>query len=187
MRTARLLLITTVVAVGAAFAAAPAVAAPTDSTTTDFNVEAGTLDIDAPAAATIGAGGPPGSTITGQLGNVAVSDTRATGDDASWEATVTSTDFTTGTATATETVLASSIDYWSGPATVGPSGTGTFTPGQVNSAAAAPLDTTTPLVAFTHDGGTGVNSVSFNPTLEVNVPAANQSGTYTGTVTHSVA
>ncbi|WP_247662962.1 hypothetical protein [Micromonospora sp. U21] len=146
------------------------------------------MDIDAPTAATIGgAGGAPGTTITGQLGDVAVSDTRATGADASWTASVISTDFTTGTATATETVLATQIDYWSGTATVGPAGTGTFTPGQANAGAAAALDNTTALTVFTHTGGTGVNSVSWNPTLDVNVPAANQSGTYAGTVTHSVA
>ncbi|WP_431905190.1 hypothetical protein [Micromonospora carbonacea] len=184
MRT-RTILAATAAAAAAALVASPALAAPTDTTTVTFDVLAGTLDIDAPATANLGSGAP-GTTITGQLGTVTVSDTRATGADASWTASVTSTDFTTGTATATETVAATAVDYWSGPATA-TTGTGTFTPGQVNSAAAVPLDNTTPATAFTHTGGTGINSASWNPTLEVNVPSANQSGTYTGTVTHSVA
>ncbi|WJK42161.1 hypothetical protein O7608_07170 [Solwaraspora sp. WMMA2056] len=45
----------------------------------------------------------------------------------------------------------------------------------------------TPVTAFSHDGGTGNNSATWNPTLDVNVPLANIAGTYTGTVTHSVA
>ncbi|TDC60768.1 hypothetical protein E1258_13785 [Micromonospora sp. KC207] len=184
MRT-RTILAATAAATTAALVASPALAAPTDDTTATFDVLAGTLDIDAPATADLGSGAP-GTTITGQLGVVTVSDTRATGDDASWTASVTSTDFTTGTATATETVPATAVDYWSGPATA-TSGTGTFTPGQINSAAAVPLDNVTPVTAFTHTGGTGLNSASWNPTLEVSVPSVNQSGTYTGTVTHSVA
>ncbi|MFI6758512.1 hypothetical protein ACIBF5_05120 [Micromonospora sp. NPDC050417] len=177
--------------VGAAAAAAavaltgmPAAAAPTDDTEVTFEILAGTLDITAPATADLGTG-EAGTVIDGQIGPVTVDDSRAE-PDASWEATVTSTDFTTGTATPTETVLASQVDYWSGPATA-TTGNGTFTPGQVNAAAAAPLDDTTPLTAFTHTGGTGNNTATWNPTLEVNVPLANVAGVYTGTVTHSVA
>jgi hypothetical protein len=162
------------------FATAPASAAPTGDTSTTFDVNAGTLDITVPATATIGSGAP-GTTISGQLGAVTVSDTRAT-DPADWEATVTSTDFTTGAATAAETVAATDVDYSSGPATA-TTGNGTFTP----SLTPAPLDNTTPLTAFTHTGGTGVNSATWNPTLAIHVPLANVAGTYTGTVTHSVA
>jgi hypothetical protein len=41
--------------------------------------------------------------------------------------------------------------------------------------------------AFTLASGVGDNSLSWNPTLIVAVPAAAVAGTYTGTVTHSVA
>ncbi|WP_433530159.1 hypothetical protein ACQPYA_28865 [Micromonospora sp. CA-263727] len=184
MRT-RTILVSAVAAVAAtALAASPALADPTDTTDTTFEVEAGTLDVTTPATADLGTGAP-GDTISGQLGVVTVSDTRAA-DDASWEATVTSTDFTTGGATASETVPATAIDYWSGPATA-TTGNGTFTPGQATAGAAEPLDNTTGVVAFTHTGGTGNNTAAWNPTLDVNVPLANQAGTYTGTVTHSVA
>ncbi|HEY2671728.1 MAG TPA: hypothetical protein VGJ07_15330 [Rugosimonospora sp.] len=182
MRLGRNILIgsaATLVVVG--LAAGPASAANTGDTTTTFDVNAGTLDITVPAAATIGAGGAPGTTITGQLGAVTVADTRAA-DPADWVASVVATDFTTGTATPAETVPATDVNYSSGAATA-TTGNGTFTP----SGAAVPLNNTTPLTAFTHVGGTGNNSATWNPTLAVNVPLANVAGTYTGTVTHSVA
>jgi len=185
MRTTRLLTITATTAAAVGLTAAPAMAAPTADTDVTFTVTAGTLDITAQATADLGSGAP-GTTITGQLGTVTVSDTRAAAD-ASWTASVTSTDFTTGaTPTASETVLASDVDYWSGPATA-TTGNGTFTPGQATQGAEQPLDNTTPLTAFTHTGGTGNNSASWNPTLDVNVPLANEAGIYSGTVTHSVA
>ncbi|BCB83856.1 hypothetical protein Psuf_011690 [Phytohabitans suffuscus] len=159
--------------------AAPAAAAPTGDTTTTFSVLAGTLDVVVPATSTVGTGGAPGTSIAGQLGTITVDDTRAAAD-ASWVTTVTSTDFTTGAAGASETVPATDVDYSSGPATA-TTGNGTFTP----SGAAAPIGTG--ITAFTHAGGTGNNSAAWNPTLTVNVPLANVSGTYTGTVTHSVA
>lgn len=164
--------------------AAPAAAAPTDTTTTTFEVLAGTLDIDAPATADLGSGAP-GGTITGQLGAVTVTDSRA-GSDASWTASVTATVFQTGTSSPPETVLPEEINYWSGPAT-STAGTGSFTPGQLTAGDAAPLSSTTPLTAFTHGGGTGGNTAAWNPTLVVNVPLDSIAGVYTGTVTHSVA
>lgn len=166
------------------FLAAPAAAAPTDTTTTTFEVLAGTLDIDAPASADLGSGAP-GGTITGQLGTVTVTDSRGAAD-ASWVASVTATVFQTGTSSPPETVLPEEIDYWSGPATA-TTGTGTFTPGQATAGDAEPLSSTTPLTVFTHSGGTGGNTASWNPTLVVNVPLDSIAGIYTGTVTHSVA
>ncbi|WP_432901430.1 hypothetical protein ACQP1S_30605 [Micromonospora matsumotoense] len=185
MRTTRISLVgAAAVAAMVGFAAAPAAAAPTDTTTVTFEVLAGTLDIDAPATADLGTGSP-GGTITGQLGSVTVTDGRASAD-ASWVATVVSTDFQTGGGTASETVLASEINYWSGAATA-TTGTGTFTPEQPTTGDQEPLDTTTPLTAFSHVGGTGNNTAVWNPTLVVNVPLDSQAGIYTGTVTHSVA
>jgi hypothetical protein len=157
---------------------------PTDGTTVTFEITAGTLDIDGPVSANLGSGAG-GTTISGLLGPVTVTDGRASAD-ASWDAAVTSTDFVTGAGTATETVVAGLVDYWSGPATA-TTGNGTYTPGQSTAAAAAPLDTLDQLPAFTHTGGTGNNSATWNPTLDVNAPWANLAGIYTGTVTHSVA
>ncbi|MDG9673375.1 hypothetical protein [Micromonospora sp. DH14] len=183
MRTAK------IIAAGAAAAAmvgllgTPAMAAPSDTTDVTFLLE-GSLDITAPPTADLGSG-VPGGTISAQLGEVAVNDSRGAAD-ASWTASVVSTDFTTGAAAADQTVLASQVDYWSGPTVGTPTGNGTFSPQQTTSAAAAPLDNTTLLDAYIHTGGSGGNTASWNPTLVVNVPLANLAGTYTGTVTHSV-
>jgi hypothetical protein len=184
VHTARLILIGTATTLAVGLGATPAVAAPTDTVTTTFETLAGTLDVDAAATADMGTVAP-GSSATGQLGPATVSDGRAAAD-ASWVATVTSTSFQTGGGTPAETVLPSEIDYWSGPATA-TTGTGTFTPGQVIAGEAEPLDGVTPLTAFTHTGGTGNNSATWNPTLIINAPLDSIAGVYTGTVTHSVA
>ncbi|MEO3925409.1 hypothetical protein ABGB07_16290 [Micromonosporaceae bacterium B7E4] len=184
MRLARMLVIGVAATAAVGLAAAPAVAAPTDTTTVTFDVTAGTLDIDAPASADLGAGAP-GTAINGSLGPVTVTDARASAD-ASWTASVTSTVFTTGTGTPSQTILFSEVDYWSGPL-ISSTGNGTFTPAQPTFADRGPLDSATPLVAFTHVGGTGNNSATWNPGLSINVPLDAEAGTYTGTVTHSVA
>jgi hypothetical protein len=90
----------------------------------------------------------------------------------------------TGGGTAQETIPPAQVTYWSGPATA-TAGTGTFTPGQATSAAAVSL--TTPRTAFSLISGTSITSASWNPTLSVSVPAAAVAGTYTATITHSVA
>ncbi|MEQ4302717.1 hypothetical protein ABNF97_15175 [Plantactinospora sp. B6F1] len=184
MRLARMLVIGAAAAAAVGLTAAPAVAAPTDTTTVTFDVTAGTLDIDAPTSADLGSGAP-GTTIDGSLGAVTVTDARASGD-ASWAASVTSSVFTTGTGTPSQTILASEVEYWSG-SLITSTGNGTFNPGQATSDDAVPLDTVTPVVAFTHVGGTGNNSATWNPGLSINVPLDAEAGTYTGTVTHSVA
>jgi len=52
----------------------------------------------------------------------------------------------------------------------------------------APLGTTPPgLTAYSGTALVGANTATWNPTLVVNIPAAAVAGTYTGTVTHSVA
>ena len=162
----------------------PADAAPTATTIVTFDVTGAGLDITAPPTAYLGSG-LPGTTISGSLGTVQVTDSRG-GPDASWVASVTATNFETGGGTSNERVLASDVDYWSGPAT-STTGNGSFVPGQPTASAARPLANTVPLTAFTHIGGTGVNSAAWTPTLVVHIPLNDQVGTYSGTVTHSVA
>jgi hypothetical protein len=41
--------------------------------------------------------------------------------------------------------------------------------------------------AFSAGSVVGNNSVSWNPTVTINIPSAAVAGTYSGTVTHSVA
>lgn len=184
MRISRLLMVGAAAVAAAGLAASPAMAQPTDDTAATFEVAAGTLDIAAPAAADLGSGAS-GDALLAPLGVVTVDDSRGAADS-SWAATVTSTSFQTGGGSATETVLPAEIEYWSGAATA-TTGTGTFTPGQATVAAEAPLDAVTPLAAFTHTGGTGGNTASWNPGMTVNLPLDSVAGVYTGTVTHSVA
>ncbi|MFF5207421.1 hypothetical protein [Streptosporangium sp. NPDC000396] len=94
--------------------------------------------------------------------------------------------FTTGGGTTPETIPNSSVLYWSGPAT-NTTGTspGDVTPGQLNAGAAQSLSVLR--TAFRKTAGSGSNSVTWNPTLVINVPAQAVEGTYTGTVNHSVA
>jgi hypothetical protein len=97
---------------------------------------------------------------------------------------VSSTDFTTGGATANETVAKGQVTYWSGAATAS-SGTAVFLPGQAAAVNAQALSVAR--TAFSASAIIGNNSASWNPTVTVNVPAAAVAGTYTGTITHSVA
>lgn len=159
--------------------AAPAWAA---DTTVTFSVQGAQLTITAPANASL-----PTTTIGGQtsglIGPVTVNDQRGV-VPAPWTATVASTIFTTGSSTPNETIPNSNVQYWSGPATA-TSGSGTFIPGQLSAAQAVTLNV--PQTAFSHTGGGGANSATWNPTLIVNVPPTAAAGLYTGTITHSVA
>lgn len=78
-----------------------------------------------------------------------------------------------------ETISNINLSYSPGAATA-TTGEGTFTPGPggiIN----------VPRTAFTGTELTGNNTATWNPTLTVTIPAATVAGTYTGTVTHSVA
>lgn len=152
-----------------------------DATTTTFTVAAGSIGESSPANAALGPA-VAGESTSAPLGTVTVTDTRAA-LDASWTETVVATAFTTGGATPAETLPATAVSYWSGPATA-TTGAGTFTPGQEDAGDAQTLDTERD--AFSHTGS-GSNSASFAPTLILAVPPAAVAGTYTGTVTHSLA
>lgn len=176
-------LASTLLAIAAAVAgAAPAGAATSGSTTTTFAVNSGALGITVPATANLGSANP-GASLSASLGSVTVTDNRAL-LTASWTATVTATSFTTGGGTTAETIANTAVSYWSGPATA-TSGSGTFTPGQTNAGAAQAMGTS--VTAFTLTGGVGDNSAAWSPTIVIAVPAAAVGGTYTGTITHSVA
>jgi hypothetical protein len=181
MRIGRALAVSAVFIVSTAPVAA--YAATSGNTTTTFAVTGGALAITVPPSTVSLGSGTPGSQITAQLGAVQVTDARAL-LAAAWTSSVTATSFTTGGGTGPETIPNSAVSYWSGPATA-TTGFGTFTPGQANAAAAVTLATSR--TAFTLSSGVGDNSATWNPTLIVSVPAAAVVGTYTGTVTHSVA
>jgi hypothetical protein len=182
VQTARILVIGTVTTLAIGLGAAPAAAAPTGDTAVTFEIAEGTLDIVVDAAADLG---PlvPGQAGGGSLGPVSVSDTRAAATG-TWTVGVTATAFNNGGVAASSTVPVALIDYWSGPATTPATGNGTFTPGQVDLAAADPFSG--PVVAYDRAGGSGNSSVTWTPELVFRLPLTNESGDYTGTVTHSV-
>jgi hypothetical protein len=169
---------------GFAGIAGPANAATTADTTTTFTLTAGALAITAPASKDLGSVATGTSTTAAaQLGSVAVADGRGA-LLGSWTASVSSTDFTTGGATANETVAKANADYWSGAAT-STTGVGTFTPGQLLVANKVTLSTSR--TAFSAAVVVGNNTAAWNPTVNVNIPAASVAGAYSGTITHSIA
>src|SRR5687767_7483955 len=85
-----------------------ATAGAQEDTDTSFDLTGGALSITAPLSATLGSQAVTAPTLTGQLGNVTVTDDRAA-LVADWTTTVSSTDFTTGTATASETITNTNI------------------------------------------------------------------------------
>jgi len=157
---------------------APAGAATTGGTTATFSIVSGALSISVPASANFGSV-PSGATVlSALLGNVQVVDARAS-TSGSWTATVSSTSFTTGAASPAETIPAGNVTYAPGNA-IATTGTGTFTPGPGGSLAAA-------ITAFSAASEVGSTSVTWDPQITITIPPAAVSGTYTGTITHSVA
>jgi hypothetical protein len=150
---------------------------PSVDTTTTFDVSSGLLTVTAPDTASLGTGAP-GTTISGSLGTVTVNDNRAL-LSASWTATASASNFTTGGGTANETVPATDIRYTVGTIT----DTGTITTAGTN---LTPM-TTADQTVVTGSAGDGDNAASWNPTLAVAVPGTTVTGVYSGTITHSVA
>jgi hypothetical protein len=149
---------------------------PDPDTTVTFTVTTGALAMTAPTAANLGSGAP-GTTITSNLGgNVTVTDSRAE-LSASWTATASSTDFTTGGATPSETIPADDVTY--APGTITTTGTITATGTDITLSA-------DPQTVVAGTAGVGNNSASWDPTLAVAVPAAAVGGVYTATLIQSV-
>ena len=167
----------------AAGLAPPAQAATTGNTTTTFTLTAGSLAITVPASTDLGSVATGTATTSAQLGSVSVSDGRGA-LNGSWTTSVSSSDFTTGGATAEETIAKASADYWSGAAT-STSGSASFTPGQANAGAKQTLGSSR--TAFSAASVIGNNTAAWNPTVIINIPSAAVAGAYSGTVTHSVA
>jgi hypothetical protein len=145
-------------------------------TTVTFAVTTGALSMTAPVSANLGSGAP-GTTITGALGAVTVTDDRAL-LAASWTATASSSDFTTGGGTPAETIPVTDATYTPGTITTTGTITATGTPITLAHGAAT-------VVAGT--AGVGDNTATWNPNIAVAVPASAVGGDYTGTLTQSVA
>ena len=163
-------------------AAGPASAATSGSTIATFAITGGALNITVPAstvALATGTVNTGAASASGVLGSVAVTDTRGLLVN-SWTTTVTTTSFTTGTTpTADQTVAAGKVAYASGPSTA-TTGLGAFVP-----------TTSTPIgIGVTGASWTGLagnDSAAWSPTLTFTLLASQVAGTYSGTITHSVA
>jgi hypothetical protein len=160
-----------------ALAAGPALAA---DTTTTFTLTGAGLAVNVPVSANISSSTNIGITsLSSQLGAVQVADYRGS-LAASWTATVATTTFTTGGAGTHETIPKANVSYASGLATA-TVGLGVDVP------TAAPVALGTPQQAFAHTGVIGSQSTTWNPTITISVPVDAVAGSYTGTITHSVA
>jgi uncharacterized repeat protein (TIGR01451 family) len=121
--------------------------------------------------------GSAGLSLQGHLGTVQVSDQRGFGQD--WTVSVSSTDFTTGSGSPAETIPAGNATYVvSG--LVSPTGSAAFALTPVVDLSASPQA----VVSATSVAGN--NSVSWDPTISIAVPAGASDGTYSGVITHSV-
>jgi hypothetical protein len=142
------------------------------STSVTFTLTSGALSMSVPVSANLGSGAP-GTDISAPIGAANVTDDRAL-LSASWTVTVASTDFANGGST----IPATDADYTVGTITT----TGTITVTGTNVTMS-----NSPQVVLTGSAGVGNNTASWDPTITVHAPAGAVSGSYTGTVTHSVA
>jgi len=173
----RLLLVT----VGA-LAASTLVAGPAQAgdTTTTFTLTGSGLGVSVPATADLSSSTNIGVTsLSSQLGDITVTDNRGS-LLTSWTATVSSTDFKIGAGGTHLEIAKANVSYASGAATAS-TGLGVDVPTLV------PVTLDTSRTAFSHTGVVGTQSSTWNPTVSVTVPADATAGTYSGTITHSVA
>lgn len=140
------------------------------------------LAVTVPSSVNLGNAPTGAASLTAHLGTITATNSGLVAPNVS--AQVSCAAFKTGAGTSNETIPCSAVSYWSGPATA-QSGLSGTSPGQADAAHAVTLSTTR--TAF---GATGLLlsiSVSWNPTVIITLPSSAVAGTYTGTITHSVA
>lgn len=162
-----------VLATAASLVGGATLPASADDTATTFTLTGGDLTLSVGVSATLinEATGVAANVITGTLGAVAVTDAR--GGTAGWVTSAASTTFT-----GTGLSVSSGVAYTNGTVTE----TGTNTVAAVTSAAL----TTTAAAVATATAVSGNNTASWNPTLDVSMPAGALAGAYAGTVTTSL-
>jgi len=143
------------------------------------------LTISVPASASLGSTSTGASQISGSLGAVTVSTGVSVGTG-NWVATVTATSFTTGGKSANETISTSSVSYLSGPVTATSGVSASLcTPGQL--VVAQTLNSARTAMSCAGVSLLSATSVTWRPTITIALSASAVAGTYTGTITHSVA
>lgn len=155
----------------------PAVADGTADSSATVTLQGGGLSISAPGdAGNLGTSSNSVGvvTISGQLGQVQVTDSRGAPAGSGWTATAISTAFTP---TSGPAIGAGFVGYTSGPITK--VGTATYTANDPTTlSGVAPVVTATAI--------TGDNTATWNPTIHVTIAADMAAGVYFGTITHSV-
>lgn len=143
------------------------------------------LAISVPSAVTLGTY-PLSGSFTADLGSITVSTSSLLLSDASWTATVTASRFTTGRGSPAETLPASAVSYLSGPAT---SQSGLSLDAILPGSPSTALPLATSRVAFGYSGVAilGGTWLTWRPRLVITPGTSAVAGTYTGTITHSVA
>jgi hypothetical protein len=155
--------------------ATPAFAAGTGNTTAIIQLAGGTLDISVPPGpVALGSGAVTAPSVSGQLGTVTVTDTRAA-DPASWSASVSATPFQNGV----HSLGAESYDTGVVSSTGIPISQFTIT-------SPVTLSTTPQDVVTLNPTSSGNNSASWDPNITVTIPAGAVAGAYTAVITHSV-
>lgn len=151
----------------------------TANTLTTFELTTGPLTISAPASVDLGdfATGTP--TISGSLGNVTVSDNRGIASG-TWTASVTSADFGSYEYGSEYVIPSSDITYIANTATT--TGTVTLAP-----PGTGPLDHVVPLAAQQATSLSGVNTATWDATINVTIPASFPVATYFTRIFYSVA
>lgn len=152
----------------------------TPNTIVTFAVAGGNIAIAAESGAQL-AEESLTNVATGNLGNVTVTDDRRI--IGGWTASAVSTSFRTGTPPANGTEIAADQVRYSGGLAVAVSGLPLALPGTLTNPTPT-LEATKPVQSATVIGR---NAARWNPTLTVTLPANRTAGTYTGTITHSVA
>ena len=162
--------------------AVPSLAA---GTPVSFDLAAGTLSISQPST-TASFGTAPasatGTSVSGHVGATTVTDTR--GSLAGWTVTISSSDFSDG---ANHTIPATNAKAYILPADGPTVSSGIAVPTTNYVSAATGLTLANTGQTFVTATATGSNVVTYNPSVTVTIPSTAIAGTYTATLTQTVA
>lgn len=155
----------------------PASADPSGESTVTITVEGGALELTVSAASrSLGTMRTTarGTTISGKLGQVTVTDKRNAPPGSGWVTSVVATDFTAKEGPA---IPASKVSYTAGR--IEGIGDATYSPND-------PKNLKRAKAAVTATDITGNNTATWTPTVHVTVPPGLIPGVYASTITHSV-
>jgi hypothetical protein len=153
---------------------APALPAGAADTPVSILLSGGALSISVPGAVALASGAVTDTSVSGQLGSVTVTDSRAA-DPASWIASVSGTPFVNGThSLGAETYSTGVVSSTGIPIS------------QFTITSPLTLSTTPQATVTLNPTSSGNNTATWDPTISVDVPAGSVAGTYSAVITHSV-